>query len=166
MNNKIITKPNPNKEDLETIVEAVKANDGYCPCLTYKNDDTKCMCKDFRELEKTDYCHCQRFYKVVNYPILMILCAPEDMAMCYDLSAVFTQQGFIVLTPDYCNIMKYMENIELYEDMIKAKIEKADALYVINSSEQNTAFIQEFLFWAEFLNKKIMFLHSEENNED
>lgn len=31
------------------IEAAVKANDGYCPCACVKDQDTKCMCKDFRE---------------------------------------------------------------------------------------------------------------------
>jgi len=29
--------------------EAVAANAGYCPCKLFKNDDTKCMCKQFRD---------------------------------------------------------------------------------------------------------------------
>ena len=29
--------------------EAVAVNAGYCPCKLDKNDDTKCMCKQFRD---------------------------------------------------------------------------------------------------------------------
>lgn len=29
--------------------QAVKDNDGYCPCKLLRNDDTKCMCKQFRD---------------------------------------------------------------------------------------------------------------------
>ena len=47
----------------EEIAAAVKANDGYCPCLIQKNEDTKCMCKDFRE-QTEGKCHCGRFDKV------------------------------------------------------------------------------------------------------
>lgn len=43
----------------------VEANDGYCPCMVEKNEDTKCMCKDFREQE-IGLCHCGRFEKVVE----------------------------------------------------------------------------------------------------
>ena len=44
---------------------AVEANDGYCPCMVERNQDTKCMCKDFREQE-IGRCHCGRFEKVVS----------------------------------------------------------------------------------------------------
>jgi hypothetical protein len=40
---------NPNKERVESVIKELKANDGYCPCMTYKNEDTKCPCKDKRE---------------------------------------------------------------------------------------------------------------------
>ena len=33
----------------EEIAAAVKANDGYCPCMRARTPDTKCMCKEFRE---------------------------------------------------------------------------------------------------------------------
>ena len=45
------------------IKELVAQNDGYCPCLIPKTDDTKCMCKDFRE-QTVGKCHCGRFEKV------------------------------------------------------------------------------------------------------
>ena len=44
--------------------EAVKANDGYCPCAIFKNEDTICPCKDFREQDEPGLCHCGRFGKV------------------------------------------------------------------------------------------------------
>lgn len=42
----------------------VEENDGYCPCLVMRNEDTKCMCKDFREQKHPGVCHCGRFEKV------------------------------------------------------------------------------------------------------
>lgn len=47
----------------KSIAELVKQNNGYCPCAISKNEDTKCMCKEFREQEAGD-CHCGRFRKV------------------------------------------------------------------------------------------------------
>ena len=44
--------------------ELVAANNGYCPCLVQKTEDTKCMCKDFREQTTPGKCHCGRFEKV------------------------------------------------------------------------------------------------------
>ena len=48
--------------DSDIIAEAVKANDGYCPCRRVKNEDTKCMCKEIREQEE-GICHCGLYKK-------------------------------------------------------------------------------------------------------
>lgn len=40
----------------------VEANDGYCPCAIEKNEDTLCMCKEFRE-QDSGVCHCGRYEK-------------------------------------------------------------------------------------------------------
>lgn len=42
----------------------VEASDGYCPCAIWHNPDTKCMCKEFRDLEVPGECFCGRFEKV------------------------------------------------------------------------------------------------------
>ena len=46
------------------ISELVKQNDGHCPCAIWRTDDTKCMCKEFREQEQPGECTCGRFEKV------------------------------------------------------------------------------------------------------
>lgn len=56
--------PNPDPEEFKRITQKVIDNDGYCPCLLEKNDDTRCMCKDFREQTIPSFCHCQRFMKI------------------------------------------------------------------------------------------------------
>jgi len=38
-------------------------NDGYCPCAIAHVSETKCMCKEFRELDEPGICHCGRFEK-------------------------------------------------------------------------------------------------------
>lgn len=43
----------------------VDHNDGYCPCAIHKTEDTKCMCREFKEQE-SGLCHCGRFEKVVE----------------------------------------------------------------------------------------------------
>jgi len=53
---------NPDKELAESIKQALKDNDGYCPCVIEKNPDTKCMCKEFREA-KSGMCHCGLYIK-------------------------------------------------------------------------------------------------------
>lgn len=44
------------------IRQKLKANDGYCPCKLVKNSDTKCMCKEFRDMEEGE-CHCGLYIK-------------------------------------------------------------------------------------------------------
>lgn len=36
---------------------------GYCPCAIAHVPETKCMCKEFRELDEPGICHCGRFEK-------------------------------------------------------------------------------------------------------
>lgn len=55
---------NSNEEEFKEILADVKANDGYCPCLNYKNEDTKCMCKQFRDKDTVGKCHCGLYLKV------------------------------------------------------------------------------------------------------
>lgn len=57
---------NPDLEEYEKITKAVKDNDGYCPCLIEKNNDTKCICKDFKEQDFEGFCHCGRYLKLAK----------------------------------------------------------------------------------------------------
>ena len=52
------------KEKAEEIRQALKDNDGYCPCVLTKSPETKCMCKAFREQRTPGYCHCGLYYKI------------------------------------------------------------------------------------------------------
>ena len=55
-------KQNSDKELVNLIRKKIKQNDGYCPCSILKNKDTKCMCKDFIEMEE-GICHCGLYIK-------------------------------------------------------------------------------------------------------
>ena len=46
------------------IKKLVEENNGYCPCTVVKNEETKCMCKEFKDQDTTGLCHCGRFEKV------------------------------------------------------------------------------------------------------
>ena len=48
------------------IKKLVDENGGYCPCTVIKNEDTKCICKAFKEQKFEGMCHCGRFEKVVE----------------------------------------------------------------------------------------------------
>ena len=53
---------NPDKEFVADMRKALKENSGYCPCRLQKTEDTKCMCKEFREMNEGT-CHCGLFTK-------------------------------------------------------------------------------------------------------
>lgn len=55
-------KINPNKEEVEAIRQALKENDGYCPCQLERSERTKCMCLNFLESDEI-WCHCGLYYK-------------------------------------------------------------------------------------------------------
>ena len=47
--------------------QGLKETGGYCPCRRERTEDTKCMCKEFREQiadpDFEGFCHCQLYYK-------------------------------------------------------------------------------------------------------
>ena len=55
---------NQDKSLVEDIRKRLKENNGYCPCAINQNDDTKCMCKDFREQNHPGECHCGLYVKI------------------------------------------------------------------------------------------------------
>jgi ferredoxin-thioredoxin reductase catalytic subunit len=42
----------------EKILKAIERNNGYCPCVREKEEDTLCPCKYYRD---TLHCHCSLF---------------------------------------------------------------------------------------------------------
>ena len=55
---------NPDNDIVNTIKAGLKYSGGYCPCRPNHTDDTKCMCKEFRE-QKSGTCHCGLYIKEV-----------------------------------------------------------------------------------------------------
>ncbi len=54
--------------NLNNAAQAVKDNDGYCPCKLCKNADSKCMCKQFRDQiarKETGLCECG-LYEIID----------------------------------------------------------------------------------------------------
>lgn len=49
-----------------SVAELVRQNDGYCPCAVDKTEDTKCMCKQFRDQKEPGPCHCGLYVKVLE----------------------------------------------------------------------------------------------------
>ena len=58
---------NRDKKHVEMIIEGLNKKDGYCPCRVQRNEDTRCICKEFREQiadpDFEGYCHCLLYYK-------------------------------------------------------------------------------------------------------
>ena len=58
---------NENEEVVKIVKEGLKQRGGYCPCRREETEDTKCMCKEFRDqIRDPDfegYCHCLLYYK-------------------------------------------------------------------------------------------------------
>ena len=61
---------NENQAIVDAIREGLKETGGYCPCRIEKTEDTKCICKDFRDKIKDPefegYCHCALYYKSLD----------------------------------------------------------------------------------------------------
>lgn len=53
---------NADAEHVATIRRALVENDGYCPCALVRSEDTKCMCREFRETAE-GMCHCGLYVK-------------------------------------------------------------------------------------------------------
>lgn len=51
------------EEFVKEMKEAIKKNNGYCPCQVAKNENTKCICKNFLEDPTIGWCHCMLYYK-------------------------------------------------------------------------------------------------------
>lgn len=54
-------KKNPDDEFVKEMRVKLKENGGYCPCSIVKNEDTKCMCQEFRgQIARGEegFCHC------------------------------------------------------------------------------------------------------------
>ncbi|MBE6562975.1 MAG: ferredoxin thioredoxin reductase catalytic beta chain [Ruminococcaceae bacterium] len=58
---------NPDENVVKIIKEGLEQKGGYCPCRLEMTEDTKCMCKEFRDQIKDPdfegFCHCLLFYK-------------------------------------------------------------------------------------------------------
>lgn len=52
---------NPDKDYVAEIKKKIRENNNYCPCRLNKTPDTKCMCKEFRDMVRNGeegMCHC------------------------------------------------------------------------------------------------------------
>jgi len=55
-------------DQYEKMSEAVKAQDGQCPCVPVyaRTKDTMCICTEFIDQSHEGHCKCKRFKKVIE----------------------------------------------------------------------------------------------------
>lgn len=56
-------KVSDDKELVAEIKEKIKQNGGFCPCKLLKNEDTRCVCKEFTEQKELGSCGCGLYIK-------------------------------------------------------------------------------------------------------
>ena len=60
---------NQDEAVVKTVREGLKRTGGYCPCGLEQTEDTKCMCKEFKEQiadpNFEGFCHCMLYYKSI-----------------------------------------------------------------------------------------------------
>lgn len=61
----ITIRTNRDRVVVERVRKALRENNGYCPCSLVKDEDHKCMCKEFIE-QKSGFCHCGLYEKLEN----------------------------------------------------------------------------------------------------
>ena len=151
-------KQNPNEDALKEIVEAVDANEGYCPCALVKDDDTKCMCKEFRDNEDTDFCHCGRFYKVRDYETIALVgdtSEDEDMINFGNWIEKLSFQDFIVMGIAI-NLYDPLFNHKKRKNLYKSIIAKSDIVVILGHSQEITDIVIELIDWANAIGKKVL----------
>ena len=127
--------PNPDFLHRKEIEEAIKNNDGYCCCAIEKTEDTKCMCKDFREQKECGFCHCGRYLKVLKCPKACLCGSTRFKETFFDVARELTLQGYIVTMPlvfVHRGDEVKEEDKDYLDEVHKAKIAEADLIYIIN----------------------------------
>jgi hypothetical protein len=166
LSNELKTKPHPSSEIFLEVSNAIKDNGGYCCCEIEKNEDTSCTCRKFREQQESGFCHCGRFFKVREFPIITVLCHPSDVEEANNIAESLTLQGFIVLVPRYGNDGWYLKKKAMLDEIQRTQIYMANVVFVLNSSQAAVDFLEDEIYWAEDLQKKIIYAYAEEVKED
>lgn len=144
---------NPDFVHRKEIEQAIKENDGYCCCALEKTMDTFCMCKDFSEQSEYGFCHCGRYYKVLNAPKVCLCGSTRFKEKFFEVARDFTLKGYIVTMP-MVFIHQGDEDIsdeqkEYLDEIHKAKIADADLVYIVNCGKYIGDSTASEIDWAE-----------------
>lgn len=138
---------NQNEDTFKEISEAVKANDGYCPCELEKTEDTKCMCKNFKEQHKAGFCHCGRYYKSSNQKkTLYIHPRPWDTSLLIDMSLDAAKKNTIPINAMFIDVDSLCSLVEIVDTVVFYRMERDDWQEIVDE-------VQDF---ASLLGKEII----------
>lgn len=153
--------PNPDFIHRKEVEEAIKENDGYCCCALEKTEDTKCMCKKFREQKHYGFCHCGRYLKVLRSPKVCLCGSTRFKDEFLQTAKKLTLEGYIVTMPMvfiHSGDDAYEIDKDYLDEVHKAKIADADIVFIINKDGYIGESTRSEIEWAEELNKKIEYL--------
>lgn len=156
-------KKNPNATAYQEISKLIFDNDGYCVCALQKNDDTRCICKDFHSQDSCGFCHCGRYYKIKEYPIITLCGSTRFKEQFIEMQKKLTLQGWIVIS---VGLFGHSGDDEVWsdgakkmlDDIHKAKIAMSDAIFVINPGGYIGDSTASEIEWAQDLGKDIYYL--------
>ena len=156
-------KKNPNEFIYKDISKMIHQNDNFCVCALTKEPSTLCMCQEFRDQTTSGFCHCRRYYKINNYPVITLCGSTRFKDEFLKVQKQLTLEGWIVLSVGVFGHSGDAEGLTDYnksklDDIHKAKIEMSDAIYVINPGGYIGESTASEIEWAQDLGKEIFYL--------
>ena len=153
--------PSPDFLHRKEIEEAIKENEGYCCCAIQKTDDTKCMCKAFREQDTYGFCHCGRYYKILKATKVCLCGSTRFRDLFYEVDRELTMHGCIVEMPGvfaHCGDPISDDEKTRLDELHKTKISDCDIVFVINKEGYIGDSTKNEIEWAMSLGKPIIYL--------
>ncbi len=153
---------NPDFLFRKEIEKKIKENNGYCIMASHQNEDTLCMCKEFKEQEYSGWCKCKQYYKVLRTPKVCLCGSARFKEQFFEIAKRLTLEGYNVTMPVIFvrdDIDKLTPSEKKYLNEIhKSKIADADLIYVINKDGYIGESTKEEIIWAVQLGKKVQYL--------
>lgn len=164
MNEEYIINPNPDFVFRKQIEENIKNNNGYCISCAEQNENTKCVCQEFKDQDYSGFCKCGQYYKSLKPQIVCICGSIESQEQILQIAYNLIVQGYIVLVSalSLYTSSNSEQDRKMMNEVDKAEIEEADLIYIINPQSNIDELTKEQLQWATQLNKKIRFIDEEE----
>jgi len=159
---------NPNKDMVIIARHALEENNGYCPCKTVKNEDTKCMCKEFKEFYingGVGICECGLYQSYATYPTICLCGSTRFKDKFFEIARDLTLQGYIVLMP-----LVFGHSGDKITDEEKASLDKlqfgkinnADSIFIVNVDGYIGESTQREIEYAQMIGKPIKYLEKKE----